>query len=279
MGKLIQHDDIFIRHFRTSEWPFELHSHNHFELMFIHSGKGEHRLNGEVFSYEGPCFYMLAPTDEHILDIREETMFTVLKFTNVYLGQDVSQQQQHQWEQLLQQLIIASQSHDGMRIPPTDLELAGNILLSIAAEWNRHPVPGNDVILHLIRSVFSILKRSAGTTGRHTAHSEELTRVLHYIHQHITRPQLLQQSVMGPELQLSKTKLQVLFRQELGLSIKDYINDYKSRQIENKLRYSTLSIKEISEQFGFGDLSHLNKFFRKMRGVNPRLFRSQTQHQ
>jgi AraC-like DNA-binding protein len=275
LNRLIQHDDIFIRHFQTRVWPFELHNHNHFELLFIHSGKGVHQLNGELFRYQGPCFYVLAPTDEHIFNIEEESMFTVLKFTNVYLGQHASQKQKDSWEQLVQQLIITSKSHEGFVTGSADLAHLGNIMLAIAREWARHPVPANEVILHLIRSVFAMLKRDIPITGQERTHAEELTRTLHYIHEHITDPVRLQQSVMAPELQLSKNKLLVLFKQELGVSVKDYINEYKCRQIENKLRYSDLSIKEISARFGFGDLSHLNKFFRKMKGINPRLYRSQ----
>jgi AraC-like DNA-binding protein len=45
--------------------------------------------------------------------------------------------------------------------------------------------------------------------------------------------------------------------------------------IENRLRQSSRSIKEISYEMGFTDMSHFNKFFHKYKGVSPREYRLQ----
>ncbi|MBC9912975.1 helix-turn-helix transcriptional regulator [Chitinophaga varians] len=273
--RLIQHDDLFIRHFQTREWPFELHNHNHFELIFIHHGEGTHQLNSETFRYAGPCFYALAPEDEHIFYIEQETKFTVLKFTNVYLGQQLQAAAKELWEQRFQQLIVATRSHGASAATPEALARIGSVMLVIAAEWKLHPVASNEGVLHLIRGVLSMLTELLTETGYTPPRSVALTQAMHYIHTHIATPEALQQEVMASALQMGKARLQGLFKQELGISVRDYINDYKIRQIENKLRYSDMSIKEIAVRYGFGDLSHLNKFFRKMKGVNPRSYRTQ----
>ncbi|WP_343744904.1 AraC family transcriptional regulator [Chitinophaga sp.] len=273
--RLIQHDDLFIRHFQAGEWPFELHNHNHFELIFIHHGAGTHQLNGETFRYAGPCVYALAPEDEHIFYIEQETKFTVLKFTNVYLGQQLQAAAKELWEQRFQQLIVATRSHGIPAALPEALARIGNVMLVIAAEWTLRPVPSNEGVLHLIRGVLAMLAELLTETQQGPLRSVALTKAMHYIHTHIATPEQLQQEVMAPALQMGKARLQGLFKHELGTSVRDYINEYKSRQIENKLRYSDMSIKEIAVSYGFGDLSHLNKFFRKMKGVNPRSYRAQ----
>ncbi|QJB30104.1 helix-turn-helix domain-containing protein [Chitinophaga oryzae] len=273
--RLIQHDDLFIRHFQTREWPFELHNHNHFELIFIHHGSGTHQLNGETFRYEGPCYYALAPEDEHIFYIEEETKYTVLKFTNVYLGQQLQPAAIAQWEQRFQQLIVATRSHGVPVMAKEVLVRISSVMEVIAAEWQLQPVPSNEGVLHLIRGVLALLAGLPAEAEQGPQRSVALTQAMHYIHTHITNPAQLQQEMMAPALQMGKARLQVLFKQELGVSVRDYINEYKSRQIENKLRYSDMSIKEIAGQYGFGDLSHLNKFFRKMKGTNPRSYRTQ----
>lgn len=273
--RLIQHDDLFIRHFQAREWPFELHNHNHFELIFIHHGTGAHQLNGETFRYEGRCCYALAPEDEHIFYIEEATKFTVLKFTNVYLGQQLPPAAAALWEQRFQQLIVATRSHGAPAAAQDALARIGQVMDVIAAEWKLQPVASNEGVLHLIRGVLSLLAGLLTEAEQGAQRSVTLTQAMHYIHTHIASPEQLQQEVMAPALQIGKARLQALFKQELGVSVRDYINEYKSRQIENKLRYSDMSIKEIADWYGFGDLSHLNKFFRKMKGINPRSYRTQ----
>ena len=275
MIRFIQHDDLFIRHFSTKTWPFELHNHNHFELVFIHSGKGFHFLNDEKYAYAGPCAYMLLPADHHIFEISEETEFSVFKFTNVYLSGGHSSAVDPDWDIILNNLRNASRDHDGLSKHVGELGNVSQLVYLIIKEWKARPVPNNEVILHLLRGVISILRltlddKLQDQTG---AINGDSTRLLHYIHQYIHDPARLQTETIAANLNFTKGRLQLLFRQQMGMSIKDYINDYKCRLIENRLLFSSHTIKEISNEFGFTDLSHLNKFFRKLKGVSPRSYR------
>ena len=275
MIRFIQHDALFIRHFTAKAWPFELHSHNHFELVFIHSGNGFHFLNDEKYDYTGPCVYMLTPADHHIFDIVGETEFSILKFTNVYLSGGHPSASQPDWDSILNNLRNACRDHDGLSKFAADLDHVSQLICLIVKEWKARPVPGNEVILHLMRGVISILRQALEDKlhDQFNATNEDSTRLLHYIHQHIHDPAKLQTGAIAASLNFTKGRLQLLFRQQMGTSVKDYINDYKCRLIENRLLFSSLTIKEISNEFGFTDLSHLNKFFRKLKGVSPRNFR------
>jgi AraC-like DNA-binding protein len=275
--RFIQHDALFIRHFTTKAWPFELHSHNHFELVFIHSGKGYHFLNDEKYDYTGPCVYMLTPADHHIFDIIGETEFSILKFTNVYLSGGHPPASQPDWDSILNNLRNVCRDHDGLSKFAGDLDNVSQLICLIVKEWEVRPLSGNEVILHLMRGVISILRQALEDKLHHqfNAANADSTRLLHYIHQHIHDPAKLQTGAIAASLNFTKGRLQLLFRQQTGTSVKDYINDYKCRLIENRLLFSPLTIKEISNEFGFTDLSHLNKFFRKLKGVSPRNFRNQ----
>jgi AraC-like DNA-binding protein len=58
------------------------------------------------------------------------------------------------------------------------------------------------------------------------------------------------------------------------MTLRDYVNQYKLHIMENRLQYSSLSIKEISDELGFTDLSHFNKFFKSHKGMSPSAFRN-----
>jgi AraC-like DNA-binding protein len=63
------------------------------------------------------------------------------------------------------------------------------------------------------------------------------------------------------------------FKKHTGQTMQDYITHYKTQLIEHRLEYSDKRINEISNEFGFTDESHFNKFFRKQKGLSPKFFR------
>jgi AraC-like DNA-binding protein len=218
---------------------------------------------------------MLAPSDEHIFDIEEATQFTVLKFSNIYLSQQNGNTRIN-WDEAIERLILLSKEHHLSLISDAQLKNLSDIMYLIAREWQQDPSPSNEVILHLTRAAVSLMIRATEkeTLVAASPSSERLSQALHYIHLHISDPEQLHTESIASQVQLSKARLTALFKQETGMSIKDYINEYKFRQIENKLKYSAQTIKEISNEFAFADLSHLNKFVRRMKGLTPRDYRT-----
>jgi AraC-like DNA-binding protein len=52
-----------------------------------------------------------------------------------------------------------------------------------------------------------------------------------------------------------------------------YIAKYKIKLIEHRLKFSDKRINEIADEFGFTDVSHLNKYFKKHKGNNLTAYR------
>jgi AraC-like DNA-binding protein len=67
------------------------------------------------------------------------------------------------------------------------------------------------------------------------------------------------------------------FKKMTGESLQHYIMLYKMRLVENKLRFSNLSLSQIADELGFSDESHLSKQFKKYSGHSPNEFRKLTQ--
>jgi AraC-like DNA-binding protein len=64
-----------------------------------------------------------------------------------------------------------------------------------------------------------------------------------------------------------------LFKQQKDVPIKEYTIQHKFKLIENRLKYGSLSIKAESEEFGFSDLSHFNRFLKNQTGLAPKVIR------
>jgi len=74
-------------------------------------------------------------------------------------------------------------------------------------------------------------------------------------------------------LGISENYLSRLFRQELGLTLAEYVNRYRVRVARHLLRETDLSVTEIAHQVGFDDPAYFSRVFARHAGVSPRTCR------
>jgi AraC-like DNA-binding protein len=277
LKRFIQHEPLFIRHFTTTEWPYPVHDHNHFELLFIHSGSGHHVLNDVRRPYRGPCLFLLAPADYHLFEIEQETEFSVLKFSNSYLGGFAVSQADQSWNKLIDHLLSLGTSRGGDLISSkNEIAKIDQLIRLIVNEWELAQNTSGEIIFYLIRTVFAFMKKAA-INERFSArqpNGDLILSVADYINSNIQNPQKLQLVAIASQFHFSANYLNQLFKQQMGQPIKEYVIQHKFKLIENRLKFSKLPIKTVSDEFGFGDLSHFNKFLKKHAGMAPKAIRS-----
>lgn len=87
-------------------------------------------------------------------------------------------------------------------------------------------------------------------------------------------PEGLKVAAVARELGISVSQLGRHFLQEHGITPKQFIQLAQARKAEELLTTSTLSIKQVAAQCGFGDLHQLNRFARLRLGASPRAIRA-----
>ena len=272
MKRFIQHEALFVRHFETEKWPFPLHNHDHYELVFIHSGKGVHSHNQVDQVYSGRSLFLLAPQDAHIFEISERTEFSVLKFNNLYLEGVSNEKSSSAWRKLVDHLLAIAATYDTCLVKSElDMDKIEQLMRLIVQEWEANPGIGNEVMFHLIRGVFSILKRNAvgNIISQPSSNGDLVISIIEFIHAHIHQPESLKLNVLALHFNFSPNYLSSLFKREVKVSIKQYIDDYKYKLIETQLNSGGKIKKEISNDFGFNDLSHFLKFLKKYANAGP----------
>lgn len=278
MKRYIQHEYLQVSHFSAGSWKHPVHNHNHFEIIFIHRGCGEHCVSGMKYPYGPNTLFLLAPCDHHHFEIKEETEFTFVKFTNVYLKSLGNIQVSTQWNRTVDQLL----AHAGKQQLPLlssreDAEKCSVIFRLIASEWKEKQGGNRESIFFLIQTLLSILKRNFGVNVKEppaTKHRDKVVSIVHYLHSNIYSVERTQLDHLSGVFGLTKNYFSVFFKEHTGLTLRDYVKQYKTSLIMNRLRYSSLSVKEISNEFGFTDLSHFNKFVRRQKGKSPTEIRS-----
>lgn len=104
--------------------------------------------------------------------------------------------------------------------------------------------------------------------------AQDIMKMITYIQKHIGNKQMLSLDTLATEFCLSKNYLGEYFKKQTGISLQDYILDYKLKLVETRLKYSAVRLKEIAFELGFNDESHLSKLFKKYKQMTPSQYRS-----
>ncbi|SOD92103.1 AraC family transcriptional regulator [Spirosoma fluviale] len=279
MKRNIQHDPLAVQQVETSQWSYPVHSHNHFELILIRGGSGYHLINGNRFAYQAGDVFFLSPLDCHSFVINKKTCFCFLSFTDLYLA-NLSQMGANSWPQIREygltkyQPLAGSLVTDGME--QQNLQALFQIIL---VEHYAHQSPlANPVVESLMKTILSIIDRQlshyqpgAGTSS--CTASSLRQRIGTYVHRYITEPDYLRLEKMADVFNYSQRHLGALFKQQTGESIQQYIIRYKLQLVETRLRLSTLTVSQIADEFGFTDVCHLNKLFKRYYRQTPTGYR------
>ena len=101
--------------------------------------------------------------------------------------------------------------------------------------------------------------------------SKPITECIEYIYVHIKERITVED--LADHTKLSASYLSRLFKEELGISISDFIREKKIEKAQNLLRYCDFSLIEISAYLSFSSQSHFIQSFKKLVGMTPKKYR------
>jgi len=78
---------------------------------------------------------------------------------------------------------------------------------------------------------------------------------------------------LARQIRLSVSRLQHLFKQEMGMTIVEYQRRLRLDRACSLLETTQLSVKQIAAQVGAQDSSHFIRDFTKYKGLSPRRYR------
>lgn len=280
MKRFNQYEPFNISLFTFSEWPYPLHNHNHFEIIFIHRGEGVHWVNEHRFAYRAGDVFLLGPEDYHRFEINTPTEFCYIRFTELFFRGDAPGEPDKEWRQTVEYLFHTPYQAAGSVVKDAgEKKRLDHLLAVLLDEYNNRGGQFAEHILgHVLQSIISILARnisaqSFGPAADGHQRSHILEEILVYVRRHIYHPEKLRMEHLAAQFNYSAGYLSIFFKRQTGESLQQYILRYKLKLVETRLRYSDRSISEVAYEFGFTDESHLSKLFKKYNGLTPRSFR------
>jgi len=269
---------------RNIHQPFELdilevsaytarsHKNTFFEMIFVLEGEGVQVVNDHKLPYSPDKLFLVFPEDKHSFEVHTLTKFLFIRFNQSFL-----KSQSKDWIQKIE-FIFHNHNHLPGCILKTvsDKPLIRAIALGLICEnENRNP-NHHEVITQLINTTITIAARNItllNVSGLISTPSKDSVSLLNYIHENIYSPERLRAETIADQFNISVTYISEYFKKHTGESLQHYITQYKIKLVETRLLYTQMRLIEICDEFGFTDLSHMNKTFKKYKGVSPTEYR------
>ena len=257
MKRYKQFQPLAISEFEAAVWEHPIHKHNHFELIVIRRGSGIHHINGNEISYNGSAFFLVGPDEEHFFEITGPTQFIFIKFTDVYIHQ-VNSGSSFGLQQL-EYLIKSRETHlAGFHINEADqltAESVINVILSL-----KHDLLSNEQLIWLqVLALAALLQRNMPELKVAAHCSKDMQAVFCYVHKHIYNPAELKSWVMASHFNTTPDYIGPYFKRNTGITLRDYIGNYRKKLIHQRLDSGNYSLKQIAAEFGLIDASHVRK--------------------
>ncbi len=258
------------------QFPKTIRKNNFFELIYVVDGTGIQIINNNKFQYRKGNLFLVTPQDVHSFEISTATKFFFLRFNEYYVK--ANSQNRESETVLRMEYILQNASHRPGCILKNKIDkpLIASLIESIINEQSNQQIYHQKIIEQIVNAIITVVARNIAlklpknikeTTG------EMVLEILHYIQENIYDPKQLKANIISEHFNISLHYLGKYFKKQTGETLQEYISNYKLRLIEARLLNSDMRINEIADELHFSDESHLNKVFRKHKGINPSEFR------
>lgn len=250
------------------------HGHNFFELVYIVDGTGQQCINNHYFNYKPGHMFLVTPEDVHSLEIDTPTTLFYLRFTNIYIQQNALPQDNIQ---KLEYILQNANHQPGCILKNlTDKSLVKPVVEALIREYINRDIYNGELIRLMVNTLIVIVARNISKFL--PVHMDEQTDekakdILQYIRLHIAQPEKIRTEVISKHFGVSEHYVGRYFKRQTNETMQQFIINYKIKMIEHRLLHSDMRISEMVSELGFTDESHLNRIFKKQKGMSPTAFR------
>lgn len=275
--KKIQFEQLVVHDFKEKEFHLPMHGHTHYELVYIHNGSGIHLVNSSRLPYQKGDLFIIGPEDEHYFEIARSTHFTFIKFTDDYFAGNKIYSQTDPFLSLNPESIMKNKllKEIKLKMDKTCVSILKNTIENIVSYNSNKDIVRSPLMFYQILSVFGLIKEAVAKLNIRIDNGQpDKEEMIYYINQNIYQPALTQIKNIASHFSISPTYFSDYFKHKFGMCYRNYINDYRISIIEKRLAIPSIALSQISDEFGFTDMSHFNKFYKKHKGVGPKIYRN-----
>lgn len=274
-----------VQEVELSRWQQRPVKNNFFELVLIKKGSGIQCINYNEYNYEDGSIFLLPPLKCHSFKIEKTTNFVFLKFSSDFFhANSPDAVKRNEWFKEAAYILSNYNQLPGDIIHSELDRQHIYTLVDLILKENKNYGNGSALLIKsFMTSILEILLRNIKQSGFYEVEmsvdkDDRITKLLSYINEHISSPQLLKVDQLAKTFLLSPTYLSEFFRKKVKISLREYITKARLKLVEIRLLNSDYTLTEIANELGYTDVSHLSKTFKKYSGMSIRDFKKQGEY-
>jgi AraC-like DNA-binding protein len=251
------------------------HTNDYFELVFVETGSGYRILDNEHIHFHTGDLFMHIPGEKNVICLEEHSRIHFIKFQQILFEAATtrnvlpfSSEQYRKIEFILYSQQQHKQSLIHLKSDKVSVFALFNVLVAEAS--HRHSYADSNITLCLLALLNMVARNILESNYVQAIHPQAITHdALHYINYHIYDPEKLTTDHLAQEFHISPGYFSTYFKKQYGISLKQYILNYKVKLADTRLAYTRMSIAEIAAELHFTDTAHFTRTYQKIKGSLP----------
>lgn len=263
-----QQDSSFCSYLRESdEYPFEMHYHSQYELVYIVQGCGKTYAKNTAIGYDKGDLFVFGPNMPHTFVSKAgHNQAIVIQFSRDILGEQIGQNKDLG---AINELLCCSDRGLVFREGLTNDIIHKLLLIPDQAGFER--------LMSLLSVINSLCLLTCVRLFHSTAglelpkQSRSLLKILNYVHRNFEEEITLKTA--SRLIGMSESGFAKFFKRNMDCSFNDYLIDLRIDLACDLLGTTDDKIIDICYKAGFNNLSNFNRQFKKRKKVTPRQYR------
>jgi len=241
------------------------HRHGFYEFLYIRSGTGKHEVDGITYELKANTFYIISKGQVHQFLFAKEIDGYLIRFQDSILPTVLSEKEGYYYNILYQ----ISQHHD-LYVREMDRPLVNVLVGRMLKEYEMQTAKVLDLSLiqHLLYPLLILMHRySTIQVENQDFQQNQYVQFVNLLEIHYKQFHLL--DFYAKQIGLTKRQLSIICQEKTGKTAKQLLNERILTEAKRLLKYTTLSLKEISDKLGFKNLAYFCRRFKKGIGKTP----------
>ncbi|MTG97333.1 AraC family transcriptional regulator [Myroides albus] len=273
-------ESIAIREITLHEDSVEIQSTSQLLLVYILQGKGVSVYESHEVPFQKGKLYVI-PFNTHYLFLSKECTLLVIECPQTFITQIRMEADRIETCDNINKLTYITHNYHAkggcVFHSKEDETFAEHLLRNIQREYQQQALDyliirqSVSILLNLIaRNLIQCDYKQVNENKK----VQDVMSIITYVQKNIKDREKLSIEVLANTFGISKNYFGEYFKKQIGISLQDYILNYKLKLVETRLKYSTMRLKEIAFELDFNDESHLSKFFKKHTQLSPTQYRN-----